>query len=132
MFSLLRPLSFPPVSHFLSLVLLFSPLRPLSFPTMSHVLLILIFNFSFTLPVLLLVLSTINLAKSQLFHEIVTRMLILAVLLLVTSCLKVKVFPFNPAFNNVLFSKLISGSITFQSAQIPMLSFLRNIKLYVS
>jgi hypothetical protein len=33
----------------LSLVLLFSPLRPLSFPPVSHFLLILVFNFSFTL-----------------------------------------------------------------------------------
>lgn len=49
-----------------------------SFPPVSHFVLILVFNFSFTIPVLLLILSTISLAKAQLFHEIVTRMLILA------------------------------------------------------
>lgn len=61
----------------LSLVLLFSPLRPLSFPPVSHILLIHVFNFSFTLPDPLL--STTNLTRAQLFHGIVTRMLILAV-----------------------------------------------------
>jgi hypothetical protein len=59
-----------------SLVLLFSLLRPLS--SVSHFLLILVFNFYFTLPFPLLILSTINLTKAQLFHEIVTKILILA------------------------------------------------------
>ena len=61
----------------LSLVLLFSPLRSLSFLSVSHFFLVLVSNFSFTLPVSLFTLSTINLTKAQLFHEIVMRILIL-------------------------------------------------------
>ena len=46
--------------------------------SVSFFLLIVVFNFSFTLAFSFLILSTINLTKTQPFHETVTRILILA------------------------------------------------------